>query len=196
MSSLAHLFRALAAVCDDGLEIEIAARRALEKAADKAVFKGTVSVLPATFQAILSDEGAHPVCAEIARTPLPWMIPQTSDDPTYVKDSRKKLIVELLGPDGIVPARGIRVGLYGIAPGAYYGYRTHPAEEVFVMLAGTADWAKGSTGFETLGTGGRAYHPSMTRHATITRDLAFLSLYVWCGDVSYSGYNYQGKDAV
>ena len=192
--SLEHLFRALATVCDGELEIERVARRALDQSAAVASATGTLATLPKAFDSILVACDAHPVCADIARTPLPWAIPQTSDNPAYVEDSRKKLIVELVGPDGVVTANDIRVGLYGIAPGVHYGYRTHPAEEIFIMLAGAAEWAKGTADFKTLRSGERAYHPSMTRHATITRDDAFLSLYVWYGDVSYSEYEYQGKE--
>lgn len=193
--SLAHLFTALADACDDRFDIEAAARNVLLDAAGSAVSLAEPVALPASFRKVLSEDNAHHSCKLIADCPLPWSIPKTSDDPAYQADSSKKLIVELIGPDGPVASKDIRVGLYGIAPGAHYGYRTHPAEEVFVMLAGEADWAKGEGGFTTLRPGERSYHPSMMRHATITRYHAFMSLYVWRGDVSFDGYVYQGKNS-
>lgn len=189
---LSAFYSALAQAFDGPLGIEHTARAALLEAAPEARFTGSATPLPDTVQRVLATEDAHAVCQIIAKTPLPWAPPQTSTDPAYIAASILKVHVELVGPDGFVPSDKVRLGLYGMQPGANYGIRTHPAEEVFVMLAGRADWKKGDAGYATLGPGERSYHPSMLPHATRTTDSAFLSLYVWTGDVSTDGYRYAG----
>ena len=106
--------------------------------------------------------------------------------------SLRKAHVELVGPDGLVESDSIRLGLYGMKPGANYGIRTHPAEEVFVMMAGRADWKRGDAPIAELGPGERSHHPSMMPHATRTNDRAFLSVYAWIGNVTTDGYVYHG----
>lgn len=191
--TLSILYRSLTDVCDPYTAIEAVAIKALNDASasvDNAVFNATPLQKP--FQDILSSEIAHPVCPLISRTGLPWALPETSDDAQYRRDSKKKMIVELIGPNGLMQSDTIRLGLYGILPGVNYGYRTHPAEEIFIMLAGEADWAKGDEGFITMRAGGRAHHPPMLRHATRTRQHPFMTMYIWRGDVSFDDYSYDG----
>ena len=77
-------------------------------------------------------------------------------------------------------------------PFADYGLRTHPAEEIFVMLAGRAFWRRGDTAYSPRRSGERSYHPSCLPHATRTGEDAFMSVYVWAGDISTDGYVYTG----
>ena len=190
--TLRPLFDALAEVFDRPEAIERAARNALLDAADRAGPAQSTVPLARPFLDVMSAADAHPVCATIADTPLPWAPPQTSDDPQYTAHSLPKVHVELLGPDGLVRSDRVRLGLYGILPGAEYGIRTHPAEEVFVMLAGRAFWKRDDAPYEIHGPGERSYHPSMMPHATRTGDVAFLSAYVWIGDISTDQYVYEG----
>jgi hypothetical protein len=103
-----------------------------------------------------------------------------------------KVHVELLGPDGLVRSDVVRLGVYGILPNSEYGLRTHPAEEVFVMLAGHADWKRGSLDFTPSGVGERSYHPSMMPHPTRLGTQGFMSAYTLTGDLSTAQYVYQG----
>ena len=190
--SIRGLFEAVADAFDGPREIEQAAQSALRIGAKSAAYNGTGSPLPADFIRVMSGADAHPVCQSILATPLDWAPPTTSDDPAYVAHSHPKVHVELLGPGGIVRSDKIRIGLYGILPNAEYGIRTHPAEEIFVMLAGNADWKHGNDPYTTLGPGQRSFHPSMMPHATRTTNSAFMSAYVWNGDISTENYVYQG----
>ena len=189
---LAGLFKAVAGVFDGSLEIENHAREALLATAEEAVYDGPHTTLPEAFLAAMAASGAHPACAEVAKARLLWAPPETSDDPDYVEHSRPKVHVELIGPDGIVAHNRVRLGLYGMLPHAEYGLRTHPAEEVFVMMAGRAWWKRGDADYAPEGPGGRSYHPSMLPHANKTEDQVFMSAYIWFGDVARDGYVYQG----
>ena len=77
-------------------------------------------------------------------------------------------------------------------PYSEYGMRTHPAEEVYIMLAGRVDWARGQTSYTDHRPGERSYHPSMMAHANRTHASAFMSTYVWTGDISTKNYVYSG----
>lgn len=190
---LEPLIIALADAFDEGRPIEKAGRDALLAAASVIELRETGAPLPSEFLDILAREDAHPCCDLIAQTPFDWAPPQTSDDPSYIAVSKPKVHVELIGPDGLVTSEEVRLGLYGMLPGAEYGIRTHLAEEVFVMLAGRADWRTGSGAYNELVPGDRSHHPSMTPHANRTRDHAFMSIYVWHGDVSTDSYVYEGN---
>lgn len=189
---LYQLYNALADALDGDLKIEKLGARELRKAGRNAVYEGEISRLKAPMLEVLLEENAHPVCELIAKTPLFWTPPKTSSDPAYVAASLKKAHVELIGPDGLVKSDLVRLGLYGMYPDADYGVRTHPAEEVFVMLAGEALWKRGGDEYQREGAGKRSYHPSMLPHATRTANKAFMSVYVWAGDVSTDNYVYSG----
>jgi len=60
------------------------------------------------------------------------------------------------------------------------------------MLAGESDWKRGTDPYLPHAAGKRSYHPSMMEHATRTRGYAFISVYVWHGDLSTSGYSHEG----
>jgi len=191
--SLKSLFIAIADALDGDLEIERLGRTSLVEAAPQAGnYTGKISPLPQAIIKVMERDDAHPACKIIAETALLWAPPQTSDDPDYIAHSLPKSHVELLGPDGLVKSNEVRLGLYGMLPGHEYGIRTHPAEEVFVMLAGEADWKRGEDDYSPHGPGARSYHKSMLPHANRTRDQAFMSVYVWAGDVSTEQYEYKG----
>lgn len=190
--SLELLFTTLADVMDGDLDIERHGRQALIESADEANFGGKPNALGQPFLDVLQRHDAHPVCTLIAATPLPWAPPQTSNDPKYLAHSATKAHVELLGPEGLVPSHSVRLGIYGILPDSEYGIRTHPAEEVFIMLAGEADWKRGPSPYQRAVPGDRSFHPSMLPHATRTGPTAFMSVYIWRGDLSTDNYVYQG----
>lgn len=150
------------------------------------------STLSEPFVDVMKREDATNVCKEIMEIPFEWRPPETSDDPLYVAHSHTKVHVELLGPDGIIQSKNIRLGLYGILPYSEYGIRTHPADEVFIMLAGEAEWLRGTENYHVKNVGEYSYHPSGMRHATKTNHLAFMSVYIWSGNISTEDYQYQG----
>ena len=131
-------------------------------------------------------------CRLIGELPIHWAPPETSPDPLYKEHSHCKAHVELLGPTGLVASSKIRLGLYGMLADSEYGIRTHPAEETYIMLAGSAFWKCGDTPYRRLFTGERSHHPSMVPHATRTGDAAFMSIYIWDGDISTENYRYYG----
>lgn len=191
MASLENLYITLADALDGELPIEALGRRALLETAPEAFCNEHIP-LPKEIEDVMSASDAHPCCKALASAPLPWVVPVTSNDPDYIAASTRKVLVELVGPDGIVRRNDVRVGVYGIRPGANYGIRTHPAEELFVMVAGKAQWLKGEENYAVRRNGARIHHVSGIPHATRTTDSAFMSIYVWSGDVSFDNFVYSG----
>ena len=192
--SLKSFLLSLAEVFDGPLEIERVARQELRNVADAAYPPGDCA-LPTPIIDVMHQPDAHPICKNIMRMSFDWRPPETSADPLYAAHSVFKSHVELLGPDGLVKSEKVRLGLYGMLPNSEYGLRTHPAEEIFVMLAGESYWKRGDAPYVCEGSDGRSHHPSMLPHATKTTDKAFMSVYVWIGDLSTAGYKYAGLPA-
>jgi hypothetical protein len=176
-----------------GLEgIESCVRNALQKAQTEVSLPSSTAPLPEPLIDVMERIDAHPICKLIAKAPFNWVPPQTSSDPLYAKHSKSKVHIELLGPGGLVNSDEVRLGLYGMMPNAEYGMRTHEAEEVYIMLAGAVDWKLSNAPYKSHFSGDRSYHPSMMPHANRTRELAFMSVYAWHGDLSTESYVYSG----
>ncbi len=176
-----------------GLEgIESYVRNALQKAQTEVALPSSTTPLPEPLIDVMERIDAHPICKLIAKAPFNWVPPQTSSDPLYAKHSKSKVHIELLGPGGLVNSDEVRLGLYGMMPNAEYGMRTHEAEEVYIMLAGAVDWKLSNAPYKSHFSGDRSYHPSMMPHANRTRELAFMSVYAWHGDLSTESYVYSG----
>ena len=189
--SIKDLFKALADVYCANTPIERTARAALLSSNAKP-FSFTSTALRTPFVEAMTASNAHPICSQLMGTPLPWAPPLTTSSEKYIKDSLPKAHVELLGPNGLVKSGRVRLGIYGMMPGSEYGMRTHPAEEIYIMLAGQADWALENRPYTDHGPGDRSHHPSMMPHANRTHISAFMSTYVWIGDISTDNYVYFG----
>ena len=189
--SLKSFLLNLADVFDDDTEIEKTARRELRKVS-WAKFSTKQCPLPAPILSVLQQPDAHPLCGDIIGMPFDWRPPETSNSPLYAKHSIFKSHVELFGPDGLVKSKALRLGLYGMLPNSEYGVRIHPAEEIYIMLAGECYWKRGDAPYCCEKSNGRSYHPSLMPHASKTEDQAFMSVYAWIGDLSTDAYEYSG----
>ena len=181
----------LADVFDGDIEIEKTARRELHKVSQPK-FSTKQCPLPAPILSVLQQPDAHPLCGDIIGMPFDWRPPETSNSPLYTKHSIFKSHVELVGPDGLVKSKALRLGLYGMLPNSEYGVRTHPAEEIYIMLAGECYWKRGDAPYCCERSNGRSYHPSLMPHASKTEEQAFMSVYAWIGDLSTDAYEYSG----
>lgn len=106
--------------------------------------------------------------------------------------SEQMLTCELVGPTGVVFEPDCRVGLF--AQNAYLDYpeRSHPAEELFVMLSGTALWRRSNCDETPKLAGGRIYHQAGERHASRTIAEPIVAIWVWTGDIDFDKYELHG----
>lgn len=189
---LGPLFKMLSAIMDDDTEIEVTASKELLLKSNDALATSVENQLSNDFVSVMTHTSANPICAEILRLPFNWVPPETSESELYREHSHFKAHVELLGPDGLIKSDVVRLGLYGMQPNAEYGIRTHPAEEIYVMLAGDCLWMRGEAEYTKATVGERSHHPSYLPHATKTQTNAFMSVYAWIGDLSTEQYAYEG----
>ena len=189
---LKPIFQQLENIFSGPRSIEYHVRVALQSAETNIAFPKTAPSLSLSFIKIMERHDAHPICELVRNTPFNWTPPQTSMDPLYIEHSRSKVHIELLGPNGLIYSNKVRLGLYGMEPNSEYGLRTHPAEELYIMLAGESDWLLANKPYKTHHPGDHSYHPSMMPHASKTNDVAFFSVYAWHGDLSTENYSYKG----
>ena len=192
MISLNILFTELAKVFDKNNKLELLAKVTLENTDNDICLPSSNNHLDKSIINVMTKKDAHPACKTILKIPFDWVPPTTNQDPLYIQHSVAKAHVELIGPKGLVKSNNIRIGLYGMLPNTEYGVRTHPADEIYVMLAGKAFWQVNEKSFLGHKTGDRSYHPSMVEHANRTGNEAFMSVYVWHGDISTEQYVYHG----
>ena len=189
---LKPIFHQLESIFSGPLSIESHVRSELQCANTDIDFSYSPTPLPPSFINVMNRSDSHPICKLINDTPFDWVPPKTSNDPLYIEHSKSKIHIELLGPDGLIRSDKVRLGLYGMKPNSEYGLRTHPAEELYIMLAGDSDWKRGNEPYITHYPGEQSYHPSMMPHASRTRKEAFFSVNAWHGDISTENYDYQG----
>lgn len=88
---------------------------------------------------------------------------------------------ELLGRRGYFAGEEIALGMLLLGPETAYPLHRHEAEEIYLVLSGTAAWRKGTAEERRLPPGSVVHHPSWTPHAMRTAAEPLLALYLWRG---------------
>ena len=135
---------------------------ALQKASTQKFKSAKSTPLPAEIANVMEEEQAHPICKSILNAELDWCPPTTSNDKLYIEHSKRKAHVEILGPNGLITSNSVRIGLYGMLSQSEYGIRTHPAEEIYIALAGVSYWKRGMISTKNFFRES-SYHPSLMR---------------------------------
>jgi quercetin dioxygenase-like cupin family protein len=90
----------------------------------------------------------------------------------------------LAGPGGLAETDRLALGILLLGPGIHYPTHRHPAVEIYVVLAGDAEWQKGEAGWRREKPGTVIRHDSMVPHATRALAEPLLAAYVWRGDLA------------
>lgn len=135
-----------------------------------------------------------PISAKIAKVmPLiDWHHPGLDDGRIKPELANNMAAAELVGPDGMIYCEHLRVGLFVQAANLKYVTRTHPAEETFIILGGSAYWQVEGEKPELGKSGDMIFHPSNTPHASVTTDEPFISAWRWTGDIRFDQYTLIG----
>ena len=88
---------------------------------------------------------------------------------------------EFIGRRGPIASDTLACGVLLLGAATDYPSHAHAAEEVYVPLAGTALWQRGTEPFTARMPGEAIHHPSWTPHAMRTTAEPLLALYVWRG---------------
>ena len=90
----------------------------------------------------------------------------------------------LIGDGGAFHSERIAAYMVYMPAGLYYPFHHHPAEEMYFILAGEAEFMLEGEAPKTLGPGDHVFHPSNRPHATETHEHPFMALVWWRGDMS------------
>ena len=90
---------------------------------------------------------------------------------------------EVVGRDTVLGAEGMRSFLVYQAPGFHYPMHHHPAEEIYLVLAGWGEFHLQGQPSRRLEAGETALHPENAPHALTTHDAPLVAYVVWKGDV-------------
>lgn len=144
--------------------------------------------------AIAAAPGGHRVAGLIAPllADLDWHYSGYEDGRIDAAVAARMQTVEIVGPDGMIKEPRCRVGLFAMVPGVDYSVRTHAAEELFVQIAGEADWQQADRPYLKRGPGARMHHASYEPHATRTTARGMIAAWVWGGNIDYDTYRYGG----
>jgi len=88
------------------------------------------------------------------------------------------------GPPAFVETSSLAVGLLLLGPGTHYPAHRHPAEELYIPLAGDGEWQKGDGPWRTEPAGAVIHHPSGVPHATRAGKTPLLAAYLWRGELA------------
>lgn len=91
--------------------------------------------------------------------------------------------VVLAGPGGLVESAALALGFLMLGPGTHYPTHRHPAVEIYVVAAGSAEWRKGEDPWHVEPPGSVIRHETMMPHATRTLSEPLLAVYIWQGDL-------------
>ena len=87
--------------------------------------------------------------------------------------------VEIIGERGALISHQIAAGFLMLGSDTAYPLHAHDAEELYVPLAGHAEWARGHEPYSVKPKGTMIHHPSRVPHAMRTDAEPLLAFYVW-----------------
>lgn len=90
---------------------------------------------------------------------------------------------EVVGPNGLVHAKGFSCGVTYVNKNTFYPWHDHPATETYLCLTGNSEWGLFTPPLKPTAFGDVIYHPSSAAHAMLTTDQALLAPWIWSGDV-------------
>ena len=90
---------------------------------------------------------------------------------------------QLIGAEGHFFSENLNTYLVYAEKGLFYPWHHHPAEELYVIIAGEAVFEVAGRPPRRLGPGDTAFHASNQPHAMTTEDKPVLAYVLWRGDL-------------
>ncbi|WP_338550963.1 dimethylsulfonioproprionate lyase family protein [Roseovarius phycicola] len=91
---------------------------------------------------------------------------------------------EVLGSDTPLGAQEMRSFVIYQVPGFHYPMHHHPAEELYLVVAGEGEFHVEGQPSRHLRPGETAFHPSNVPHALTTHDTPIMAYVLWRGDLA------------
>lgn len=90
---------------------------------------------------------------------------------------------EIIGQDAPFACEDMRSFVVYAPPGLYYPWHHHPAEELYLVIAGEAEFALEGAPPQILRPGDTVFHPSSRPHAMTTHASPVMAYVLWRGDL-------------
>jgi len=100
--------------------------------------------------------------------------------------------VDIAGPEGLSLSHLCAFGLYLQMRETFYPAHSHAAEELYLVLSGTAVWQQDDGAFAAKAPGTLIHHRPWERHAMETAAEPLLAMWLWTGDLDESTYRIDG----
>jgi mannose-6-phosphate isomerase-like protein (cupin superfamily) len=91
--------------------------------------------------------------------------------------------VEFIGPGRTLHSTLIRVGFLMLGPKTVYPPHAHPAEEVYHVVGGQAQWWRDGVDWHVENPGAAIHHAPHVPQATRCKVEPLLALYCWSGEI-------------
>lgn len=85
----------------------------------------------------------------------------------------------LIGPGGGWISEKMAAFVVYMPPNLHYPWHHHPAEELYYVLAGEAEFFREGEGSEVISAGQSSFHATNQAHATQTQDRGLLAYVLW-----------------
>ena len=149
-------------------------------------------------RALTVDELAEPVPEEMhpllqASPPTPCLdaIRAIYRSLVWYRSARSNMpYAQIVGPGSMLARDDVRMGLFMLHAASDYPDHVHGADEVYIVLTGSAEWSLNGRAYETKVAGDIIEVPSMTVHALRTFSDPALTLWSWTGDITMDRYRF------
>jgi len=160
----------------------------LNAASNRPVVKPPQHVAQCSELDTLLDKPLSPTLAILAsaRHAVHWADSGGAAKPNAIQ--RRLAFAELIGPTGMIENARCRVGLFLQCPETAYPVHKHAAEELYLVLSGTAHWQKESMDSCWHAPGTFIHHASWQTHAMTTSAEPLLAIWCWSGDIRFEQY--------
>ena len=105
--------------------------------------------------------------------------PQAKDKDAY-EFSNRLGCYSLIGKNAPYSSDALRLFIVYMPANLHYPWHTHPAEEIYLVISGSAIFKRQHHLDEHLREGQTMFHQSQQPHAILTKDEPLLSLVAWC----------------
>jgi hypothetical protein len=189
INRLAPFFRIIESRLEElDSDIALTAREAFKDSSTQILNEnGAEPVVPPDLEKALYHHSSPEIFSlkEVAHT-LPWTPTKTiaKENPNLANVAA----VELIGPTGVAANEEVRSGLILLPAFTHYPKHRHAAEELYLVLSGTALWGQNKTEPTPRPPGSFCHHASWEWHEMITSADPLLCLWFWTGDIRFNQY--------
>lgn len=179
-----------------GMDVSRAMRDLVERLNPdaRAVSRRPLAALDYLDQAMIApDAAAIAVALKPVAESLPWTMAPSGKLTRHMEG--RYTFTSLIGPNELIHSDTIRFGAFLVAPDTVYPSHWHAAEEIYMIVSGTARWNVDDCAYAEVPPGSIFRHKPWQPHATTTLSEPMLALWAWHGDIRTDQYGIETDEA-